>query len=1530
MASNAELQFIIKMRDEASAVLKQLQGSMGSTGSSAQAASTDLGGVTAALGKTVAATMELVTANEMLKGSLDAFGQYEQRMSIVEKVTGQTKEQMKEFEAAFDSMVSKIQGGAKVDALANYAGQAAQLGIRGSADLNKFTEVMAKLSNTTTTVGEQGAKELARVLFATQQGADGAEHFASVLTALGKQSAATEGHILHTTATLAQATSQFHLSGEALLGLSSAAASLNFQPQLFSTAVSRTLIALKDAAIEGSAGMKELSAATGISAAEFKDMIDKDPSRALLTFVNALHALDSQGRSTTAFLTSFKLQAQENVRVLGTMAANLDLFKKQIAAAEHEQGATSLNQENEVALRTWVKIVQDLDNQWFLFKKNFGEALSPVAEAALKKVSGLIEDINTRFKALPENMQEVVAWTAVVIPALAGVLTAAGLLAGSLTGIGALAGAAGLGAVETAAGAAAIAVTGLAGAFAAFVAGGAIYLGLSALANKVRDLFPNMTHDIDAYVDQNFPDANKVPVNKPASEAEKKEARDNAFGNEPNLFPRQGVFPVPDVDASKISTWNDKDTAAIERLDKWTKQIDMLNKAQDALNKNKGLNPNDPNKRSDEDITRMQALLDLDKARVDPAKARLKALDDEMQKLQAYTAQEKMVAQIEEDIRKVREQRGTVSTDDAEAIASRVRAAEQARTSVAMQGQTDQFQSQMRVAQSITQEERNRADIENKLKDFAREHAELSQKDLDILKQQTEELQRQQQWNDLRTRTDPIGTAGIKFLDDVKALNAELQRGQISLDEFNRRVALLKTQTLDQRDPMGAQIKSLNEQIGQMRIIGDYMDADRKTQETINQLKDRGVQVTKDEAAALQTVNRNLQDAQKAQSSGFTGWANSVGSVSDNMRDLEKDFASGLSSAVSGAFQGKGAASAQQFLQNMSTKILDMFSNQLIKGMLGNMGMLDGGKKQLDAASDAAKKLAGLNQTVATMQVQAANVTIMGGTMSNMNLGAGNDNGFSGGAAYGFGTKPSTVGGNDGFSGGAAYGFNGSIPALGNIGNWTNSGKLTGGAFIAPNDMYALMRAQGLPQNEAANFAAVLSKEGAVGGKLYSGSFGYQKGENGGVLNPEGAYGFAQLNGPRQNDLKKFAEAQGGLPADPATQAAFYVQDARNKNIDLGSVDDIVKRYEIPAKRFQQGEIDAAKTQASKFSDSNLPDAGAGAGSADSKNNWDGMLQDEKQYQEQLKGLEQQYGSEKLSAVQETSQQQVQAVQQAGQEQTQAVQQGTQEQTATVQNASLEGSQSFQTLQSSLDSASSSAERAGSSFETAGQQVQSAGNNAGSAGGDMGGLGSGIGQVGGAATRAIPGLGGFSGAISQLLSSLTKGIGGGGGGLFGGGGGLFGGGGSQLIDGVSWIHGGAEVGATHPFKMGSIHASAFAGAKRYHTGLKNDEFPAILQQGERVLTADQNKKATSLLKGAANANRIGGEEAAGGTNVVTFAPKTEINIQMSGSSGDQQKDQSHAEDTARQIQTAMDQAMTKWTQEQMRPGGMLRAARNLN
>lgn len=64
-------------------------------------------------------------------------------------------------------------------------------------------------------------------------------------------------------------------------------------------------------------------------------------------------------------------------------------------------------------------------------------------------------------------------------------------------------------------------------------------------------------------------------------------------------------------------------------------------------------------------------------------------------------------------------------------------------------------------------------------------------------------------------------------------------------------------------------------------------------------------------------------------------------------------------------------------------------------------------------------------------------------------------------------------------------------------------------------------------------------------------------------------------------------------------------------------------------------------------------------------------------------------------------------------------------------------------------------------------------------------------------------------------------------------------------------HSGWHVGMEPPPALRMVSPAAFASAPRFHSGLGGDEFAAVLQRGERVLTAPQQRQAVAAARGDA-------------------------------------------------------------------------------
>ena len=431
MADNT-LQFILRMRDEATAVLKahgmavnEAGGAHNTAANNARKHADALTELGMKAKETTEAIVALWGANELAKKSLEAFNEYEQGMIRIARTTQIAGQAMQDFQAQFDNMARQTKG-ASVESLLEFATVAGQLGIRGSQDVLKFSETLGKLGTVTNIVGEAGAKQFGRLLLLTGEGAGGVKKLADSLAGLTTDTKASGAEILRMSSQLAQTTAGFKLGTAEITGMAAAATQLNIEPFLLSNAVGRSLRALKDGTINATTGIRDLTGMLGMNRAEFGKLIEQHPEMAMLKFLNVIKALGANGQSVTGFLQKFQLQGDESQKVLLTLAKNVDEVNAKIKESQNLQnngGKGGLDDQYKGFAESLQAELDGLQTAWNLFAKDLGKALAPAVKAMLQNFTDLINAADDLFNAIPDVGQKIAAWAAIGVPALFGLNT---------------------------------------------------------------------------------------------------------------------------------------------------------------------------------------------------------------------------------------------------------------------------------------------------------------------------------------------------------------------------------------------------------------------------------------------------------------------------------------------------------------------------------------------------------------------------------------------------------------------------------------------------------------------------------------------------------------------------------------------------------------------------------------------------------------------------------------------------------------------------------------------------------------------------------------------------------------------------------------------------------------------------------------------------------------------------------------------------------------------------------------------------
>jgi hypothetical protein len=215
----------------------------------------------------------------------------------------------------------------------------------------------------------------------------------------------------------------------------------------------------------------------------------------------------------------------------------------------------------------------------------------------------------------------------------------------------------------------------------------------------------------------------------------------------------------------------------------------------------------------------------------------------------------------------------------------------------------------------LSRPRRGRAlDIARQIADFEKQNGAMSPEQRQSI---AEGLQRNADltaYQGVQQRLDPVGAAQRSYQQDQGSLDKALSSGAIQDRGYYQQLsAMLAAQTQKSRDPVGAFVQQQTETVLPARLSAGVSGQGVKdavaAQKELNQLQQQGVQITPQLTKAMQDYEASLSKLKDVQTTGFTGWANSVKPLKDSLDDIQKNFASGLSDAITDAAMGKRGAS---------------------------------------------------------------------------------------------------------------------------------------------------------------------------------------------------------------------------------------------------------------------------------------------------------------------------------------------------------------------------------------------------------------------------------------------------------------------------------------------------------------------------------------------------------------------------------------------------------------------------------------------
>lgn len=1110
-----ELKFILSMQDQASAQLKQWIKSLGDAGKGADDAAgktdnfgTKLDDLVDKAQKAATAVAGVWASNKLAQSTIAAFSEYEQGMFGIQRTTGQTADQLQQFESQFNDLKKSL-GSVDTHSLEHFASIAGQLGLRGSKDILTFTKTMGELATVFPDVGEEGAIAVGRLLNATgdlhENGVKAVTEFTDALVYTQGHTKATAGELVEFTSAIATNTQGFKIASTALLGMGATAAQTGLQVQTTGSTIGQALRALRDAAINGSVGMQLLTQQTGITAAQFRTMIAQHPEKAFQVLLQAVNQLNKSGQSATPLLDALGIGGTQSNQVLGTLASQLDVMKAKIAdagkAANENKGVL------DSMFAEWQKSTAShtaaLSNAFSGVATDIGRALSPVYNLITVPLTGALNLVDSAFRGTASWGQTLAASLLVGVPAVTSLVTGLKLLGPLLLSTGTqlvtLGGlfpgvATSIKFVATSflslSGVMELCIAALAALTSPFVLAGAAIAAVAltiwaawdhlpdwftGTLKKAWDVLTGWYESAKNYVASWFKsDADKPKlelggVDQASVEKTKEEAQKHAeeIAQQAQAALTQQMQALSSLNPN-ISARGDIGNG--ERA---------IAQARAVLNGAKSAQVTTQNgifTVTDEDVKRAERILEYRKQVAnDPLFEQSQDLDRQIAQAAALTADRKNALTVEQQIRDTVNKTGETYDQVNARIGTQLRQLQQVQQASALNDQLRGIQDQFRTLGAVTAQEQSRAQIVKTINDFEREHGTLLDaqraKLADMLATYNQQVEALRLLNSL----DPRAAAEQRYQSEQKTLDTLREQGKIS-EELYRTDSARLAYNKQQNDPTTKHIQDLRDQLRISQLYGDQQKIEQTVLEETNTLRQNGVKITDDLAAAVRRYAVAKNEADKAQTSGLEGWARQQGTIQDNLNKIQSDFADGMADAVSGALSGQRGG-FRTALANLGKNLLNSGVRQLFAQAI--QGFSTQGQAATNQAQSALNQIeslskSGINSPQATITatqaiINASNVT--GGTQAGYAPKNGDYASQNGSQPQ---TVPYTVQPNSTVPSATSVLPSSSGVSTPSISGLPSSGPLSAGNTISPTQLFASGPSQSVV-TEAATKAATAS-----------------------------------------------------------------------------------------------------------------------------------------------------------------------------------------------------------------------------------------------------------------------------------------------------------------------------------------------------------------------------------------------------------------------------------------------------------------------
>jgi len=277
------------------------------------------------------------------------------------------------------------------DKLLDITQTAARLGVRGTKDLVKFTDTIARLAAVSDLEGNRAALVLARLLNITGESTDSVDKLGSAIVKLGNNFATSESEIADVALDIARGTARFNIASKDILGIATALKETGAQSEISGSQIGFLFTKVTEAISDGGPKLEAYAKITGKTGEELRNLIDSDPTEILLSVTEGLKGLEGNAVATENAMKALNLNNLRIKKVVPSLVKNFDNLKKALRFANEEyKESNELTRVSEKVFASTTSTIKFLGNELTIAARILLDELIPATKAAVKGLTGII------------------------------------------------------------------------------------------------------------------------------------------------------------------------------------------------------------------------------------------------------------------------------------------------------------------------------------------------------------------------------------------------------------------------------------------------------------------------------------------------------------------------------------------------------------------------------------------------------------------------------------------------------------------------------------------------------------------------------------------------------------------------------------------------------------------------------------------------------------------------------------------------------------------------------------------------------------------------------------------------------------------------------------------------------------------------------------------------------------------------------------------------------------------------------------